>query len=205
MTSSTGLRAISAALAIGFLPRLAGAQAAPQAEPAPQSEGLEEIVVTATKRAQDVQDVPIAISALSGDDLIDRNITNTMDLMGALPNLQVTTAYGKTQPNFALRGISVANEFNSTTASPVGVYVDEVYQSLRASHGGQLFDLERIEVVRGPQGTLFGRNTTGGAVNFFTKKPALGEINGEISAGYANYDTWRVSGAAEFTLIEDVL
>jgi iron complex outermembrane receptor protein len=208
MASSRCLSRFCAAPAIGaalFVPALAFAQAAPEAEPAPQSEGLEEIVVTATKRAQDVQDVPIAISALTGDDLVDRNITNTMDLMGALPNLQVTTAYGKTQPNFSLRGISVANEFNSTTASPVGVYVDEVYQSLRASHGGQLFDLERIEVVRGPQGTLFGRNTTGGAVNFFTRKPALGETNGELSAGYANYDTWRVAGAAEFTLIPDVL
>jgi iron complex outermembrane receptor protein len=178
---------------------------AQQAAPVPEDEGLEEIVVTATKRAQDVQDVPIAISALTGDDLVDRNITNTMDLMGALPNLQVTTAYGKTQPNFSLRGISVANEFNSTTASPVGVYVDEVYQSLRASHGGQLFDLERIEVVRGPQGTLFGRNTTGGAVNFFTNRPSLGEASGEVSAGYANFDTWRVAGAAEYTLIEGQL
>ncbi|MBM4383040.1 MAG: TonB-dependent receptor plug domain-containing protein [Deltaproteobacteria bacterium] len=178
-------RSLARRVSVSFI-ALASAALAQEAAPAPEDEGLEEIVVTATKRAQDVQDVPIAISALTGDDLVDRNITNTMDLMGALPNLQVTTAYGKTQPNFSLRGISVANEFNSTTASPVGVYVDEVYQSLRASHGGQLFDLERIEVVRGPQGTLFGRNTTGGAVNFFTKKPSLGEATGEVSAGYAN-------------------
>ncbi len=196
-------------VALGFLVvNGAWAQDAPAAEAAPAAEpegGLEEIIITATKRSVDMQEVPIAVTALTGDDLVARNITNTMDLMGSLPTLQVTTAYGKTQPNFSLRGVSVANEFNSTTASPVGVYVDEVYQSLRASHGGQLFDLERIEVVRGPQGTLFGRNTTGGAVSFFTKQPTLGEANGEFSAGYANYSTWRVAGAAEYTLIPDVL
>ncbi len=215
MASLRALCGTFAALSIGaaaFVPQPVIAQeTAVEEEPAQapteaaQREGLEEIVVTATKRAQDLQEVPLAVSALAGDELVDRNITNTMDLMGSLPSLQVTTAYGKTQPNFSLRGISVANEFNSTTASPVGVYVDEVYQSLRASHGGQLFDLERIEVVRGPQGTLFGRNTTGGAVSFFTKKPSLGEATGSFTAGYANYDTWTVSGAAEYTLIPDQL
>ncbi len=165
--------------------------------------GLEEIVVTAQKRAENLQDVPAAISAISAAALQSRGITETTDLMGSLPNLQVTSAYGTTQPNFSLRGISVANEFTASTASPVGVYVDEVYQSFRSSHGQQLYDLERVEVLRGPQGTLYGRNTTGGAVNFITRKPALKDATGDLTLGYGNYNTFKGQGAIEFTAIPD--
>ncbi len=129
------------------------------------------------------------ISAINAEALQARGITETSDLMGAIPSLQVTTPYGRTQPNFALRGISVANEFSASTASPVGVYVDEVYQSFRASHGQQLYDIDRVEVLRGPQGTLYGRNTTGGAISFFTRKPELSGYNGYATVGYGNYDT----------------
>lgn len=177
------------------------ADAATEAE----SGGIAEIVVTAQKRAQNLQDVPVAVSAIGGDALESRGITETSDLMGAIPSLQVTSPYGNTQPNFALRGISVANEFSASTASPVGVYVDEVYQSFRASHGQQLYDIDRVEVLRGPQGTLYGRNTTGGAVSFFTRKPDLDGNNGYLTLGYGNYDTKTVQGAAEFTLVPDVL
>ena len=124
--------------------------------------------------------------------------------MGVIPNLQVTTPYGRTQPNFSLRGISVANEFSASTASPVGVYVDEVYQAFRASHGQQLYDLDRVEVLRGPQGTLYGRNTTGGAVSFFTRKPQLSGSNGEFSVGYGEYSTKTLTGAFEFTPVDGV-
>ena len=129
--------------------------------------GLNVIVVTAQKRSQNLQDVPLAVSALAGDELTSRGVSETSDLQGFVPSLQITTPYGRTQPNFALRGVSVANEFSASTASPIGVYVDEVYQSFRASHGQQLYDLDRVEVLRGPQGTLYGRNTTGGAISFF--------------------------------------
>ncbi|MBP7337810.1 TonB-dependent receptor [Niveispirillum sp.] len=166
---------------------------------------LEEIVVTAQKRAQNLQEVPVAVSAVSADTLQSRGITETSDLMGAMPSLQVTTPYGRTQPNFSLRGISVANEFSASTASPVGVYVDEVYQSFRASHGQQLYDLDRVEVLRGPQGTLYGRNTTGGAVSFFTKRPSLQGDEGHLTLGYGNYDTKTAEGAVEATLAPDKL
>lgn len=166
--------------------------------------GLEEIIVTAQKRAQNLQDVPAAISAIGGQELQARGIANTSDLMGSLPNLQVTSAYGTTQPNFSLRGISVANEFSASTASPVGVYVDEVYQSFRASHGQQLYDLERVEVLRGPQGTLYGRNTTGGAVNFITRKPDLDGATGYATLGYGNYNTFTGQAAVEGTLVPGV-
>ena len=198
--------ALLASTALGF-PAAAWAQsdaAAPPAEAQTEdSAQIPDIVVTAQKREQRLQDVPAAVSAIGGEALESRGITETSDLMGAVPSLQVTTPYGRTQPNFALRGISVANEFSASTASPVGVYVDEVYQSFRASHGLQLYDIDRVEVLRGPQGTLYGRNTTGGAISFFTRKPDLSGANGFVTAGYANYDTFTVQGAAEATLVPD--
>lgn len=167
--------------------------------------GLGEIIVTAQKRSQNLQDVPSAISAFSSEDLASRGVSKTSDLMGSLPNLQVTSAYSDTQPNFSLRGISVANEFSASTASPIGVYVDEVYQSFRASHGQQLYDLERVEVLRGPQGTLYGRNTTGGAINFITKKPDLSGTYGYLTLGYGSFNTFKGEGALEFTPVEDMV
>lgn len=146
--------------------------AASQGEkPEAQEGGLETIVVTAQKREQNLQDVPAAVSAIGGETLRTRGITETSDLMGAIPSLQVTTPYGRTQPNFSLRGISVANEFSASTASPVGVYVDEVYQSFRASHGLQLYDIDRVEVLRGPQSALYGRNAEAGVISIHSRQP----------------------------------
>lgn len=169
------------------------------------STGLADIVVTATRRSENLQDVPVAISAVTGDDLQNRGVFQTNDLSGAVPNLQVSSAYGTSQPNFSLRGVGVANEYNANAASPVGVYVDEVYQTFRASHGQQLYDLDRIEVVRGPQGTLYGRNTTGGAINFITRQPSLSGSNGYVTVGYGNYDRRNAEGALEGTLVDGTL
>ena len=202
-TGKTFLRA--AATVVALTPLVALGQANTSSDSSTDGLELTEIVVTAQKRSENLQDVPLAVSAISGDSLKSRGITDTSSLMGALPSLQVTTPYGKTQPNFSLRGVSVANEFSASTASPVGVYVDEVYQSFRASHGQQLYDLDRVEVLRGPQGTLYGRNTTGGAISFFTKHPSLSGSEGYLTLGYANYDTRSVEGAAEATLVPDVL
>ena len=173
------------------------------AQEADDTGGLAEIIVTAQKRSENLQDVPAAISVIDGNAMLAKGIVETTDLMGALPNLQVTSPYGKTQPNFSLRGVGVANEFSASTSSAVGVYVDEVYQSFRASHGQQLYDLERVEVLRGPQGTLYGRNTTGGAINFITRKPSLQGTNGYITAGYGNRNTYEIEGASELTFADD--
>jgi iron complex outermembrane recepter protein len=164
--------------------------------------GLEEIIVTATKRNENLQDVPVAVSAISSTALKGQGVFETSDLNHAMPNLQVSSPYGQQQPNFSLRGVGVGTEFNANAASPVGVYVDEVYQSFRASHGQQLYDLEQIEVVRGPQGTLYGRNTTGGAINFITRKPELKGSNGYLTAGYGRFNRINVEGAVEFTPVE---
>lgn len=165
--------------------------------------GVGEIIVTATRRSENLQRVPISISAISSAQLASRGVTATNDLGSVVPNLQVSSQYGETQPNFSLRGVGVANEFAANTASPIGVYVDEVSQTFRYTHGLQLYDLDRVEVVRGPQGTLYGRNTTGGAINIITREPQLGDINGYVSAGYGNFNRYKVAGAFEITPVAD--
>ncbi|MFW2853203.1 TonB-dependent receptor [Sphingomonas sp. TX0543] len=164
-----------------------------------------DIVVTALRREQSIMTVPLAISAVSGDALTTKGVTNSADLASAVPNLQVSSPYGNTQPNFSLRGISVANEYNSNQASPIGVYIDDVYIANRTAHGMGLFDLDRVEVLRGPQGTLFGRNTTGGAINFITKGPSLSGNQGYAEAGYGNFNTWTAQAAIETTMVDDQL
>jgi outer membrane receptor protein involved in Fe transport len=141
-----------------------------------------------------VLSVPLAISAVGGAALATKGVTNSATLSQVVPNLQVSTNFGAAQPNFSMRGISVANEYNSNQVSPVGVYMDDVYLAARASHGMGLFDLDRAEVLRGPQGTLFGRNTTGGAINFITKGPKLEGSNGYADVGYGNFNTFTAQG-----------
>ncbi|GAB3100418.1 TonB-dependent receptor [Aestuariicella hydrocarbonica] len=169
---------------------------------------LEEVIVTATKRAESQQDVPLAVTAFDSSAMERRGITETSEMTGMVPSLVVSSPFGRTQPNFALRGVSVANEFNPNAASPIGFYVNEDYKQFRPTHGMQLFDLERVEVIRGPQGTLFGRNTTGGAISVHTVKPQLGEVgefSGYVKGKYGNYNRWSVEAATETTLIQDKL
>ena len=161
---------------------------------------VEEVVVTAQRREQSLLSVPVAVSAIGGEQLARKGVTRSSDLATVVPNLSVNSAYGNTQPNFSLRGVSVANEYNANQASPVGVYVDDSYLASRTSHGQQLYDLERVEVLRGPQGTLYGRNTTGGAINFITRKPGLDGENGDVSLGYGEYNTFTGQAAYEATL-----
>jgi len=166
---------------------------------------IEEIVVTAQRRSQSLLSVPLAVSTIGGDAMLRRGITEPTDLASIIPNLQVNDSTGGAEPNFTLRGVGLGNDYSSNQASPVGVYVDDAYLAFRATHGGQMFDLERVEVLRGPQGTLFGRNTTGGAINFITRKPELSGVGGYVDAGYGNYNDIRINSAGELTLVEDVL
>lgn len=179
--------------------------AADQGAQASNGPGLAEIVVTATKRSENLQSVPVAVSAIPAAALQAKGVFETSDLNNTMPNLQVSSPYGQQQPNFSVRGVGVGTEFNANAASPVGVYVDEVYQAFRASHGQQLYDLQQIEVVRGPQGTLYGRNTTGGAINFITHAPKLSGTEGYVTAGYGNFNRFNAEGAVELTAVEDKL
>ena len=193
------------AVAIASLASPAFAQEAPSDEAGAQEQvGLSDIIVTATKRSENLQDVPVAVSAISSESLQAKGVFETSDLNNTMPNFQVSSPYGQQQPNFSVRGVGVGTEFNANAASPIGVYVDEVYQAFRSSHGQQLYDLNQIEVVRGPQGTLYGRNTTGGAINFITRGPELEGQNGYFTAGYGNYSRINLEGAIEVTPVDDV-
>lgn len=194
-----------AAMTLPMAARAADEQQPAAHESADAASGVGEIIVTAQRREQSVMSVPIAISAVTGDTLANKGITNSGNLQYAVPNLQISSPFGNAQPNFALRGISVANEYNSNQASPIGVYMDDVYLASRTSHGMGLFDVDRIEVLRGPQGTLFGRNTTGGAINFITRAPSLNGNNGYAEVGYGNFNTWTAQAAMEATLVDDQL
>ena len=131
---------------------------------------LEEIVVTAQKRSQNQQEVPVTVAAFSGATLAEAGAVQPLDLAVLTPNLTAKNAVGNTAPIFALRGLSL-NDFATNGTQPVGVYLDEVYLVNNSQLAFQMMDLERVEILKGPQGTLYGRNTTAGAVNFITKKP----------------------------------
>ncbi len=164
--------------------------------PADRSGGIDEIIVTAQKREQNLQDVPIAISALSPAYLEKREITSITNLSGLAPNLKVDTAGGnRTTPIISIRG-GVQGNPQIYFEPSVGVYIDGVYI---AKAQGSLFDvadIERIEVLRGPQGTLYGRNAVAGALNIVTRKPS-GELGGKVEASYGNYDYRRLRGTLD--------
>ncbi len=168
-----------------------------------QAQFLEEVVITAQKRTESLQDVPVSVSALSASDMEGLKYRDAGDIASQVPNLQRITTGGDGFPIFSLRGVSMS-DYSFNQSSPVASYVDEVYKGNPAIQGVQIFDLERIEVLRGPQGTLFGRNSTGGAVNFITKAPSF-ERSGYFRAGGGNFDRKEAHGAFETPLVEDVL
>ncbi len=160
-----------------------------------------EIVVTAAKRSENVQSVPIAIAAIGGGDLAKSRINNVDALVTKVTNLQLTSIVGDNTPIFALRGVSMS-DYSLNQASPVATYYDEVYKGNFAFLGVSMYDLERVEVLKGPQGTLYGKNTTGGAVNLITRTARLGETSGSFSAGYGNYNRFDLNGAVNVPLGE---
>ena len=151
---------------------------------------IEEITVTVTKRAQSAQSVPITISAFGGHQLKELGVSDIVNVAANIPNVQVN--YGLGNNFFNIRGLGI-NEFVANLDSPVAVHVDEVYQSKGFMTGMVLFDVQRVEVLKGPQGDLFGRNTTGGAVNFITNTPEE-ELGAGITVGYGTYNTFNVEG-----------
>ncbi len=167
-----------------------------------QAEELAEVVVTAQKRSENVQNVPIAITTFSGGELAAIQIRTAEDLIGMVPNLSVQSTLGDTTPIYSIRGIT-AWDYSITQNGPIAVYYDEVYRGNFAIQGVNYFDLERIEVLRGPQGTLYGRNTTGGAINFVSKKPDF-ETGGYLRLGVGNYDHYIGEGAVQTALSDTV-
>jgi iron complex outermembrane recepter protein len=178
---------------------LAAAPALAQDGAGEEAADSSEIVVTAAKRSENLQDVPIAISAIGGNDLARSRINNVDALVTKVANLQLTSIVGDNTPIFALRGVSMS-DYSLNQSSPVATYYDEVYKGNFAFLGVAMYDLERVEVLKGPQGTLYGKNTTGGAVNLITRTAKLGETSGSASAGYGNYNRIDLNGAVNVPL-----
>ena len=167
--------------------------------------GLEEIIVTATFRETNVQDTPIAITAVNAEMLDARSQTNLAQITAQAPNVSLRpagSAFGNALVAF-IRGIG-QTDFNPSVEPGVGIYVDDVYYSTITGNVLDLLDLERVEVLRGPQGTLAGRNAIGGAIKLFTRKPD-GEQDANIAITKGEFNRTDIKGAAGITLVEDKL
>jgi iron complex outermembrane receptor protein len=167
---------------------------------------IEEIVVTAQKRAENVQDVPISITAVSAEELRNRSVSQLSDLQSATPNVTFsTTAQGTLASTVGIRGLRNSN-IELVNDQPAAIYIDDVYQS--TAIGSMSFlgpDVERVEVLRGPQGTLFGRNTIGGAVSVHTKRPQLDDFNGRLMVGAGNHGLVEGQGMLNIPLLKDAV
>ncbi|WP_448584960.1 TonB-dependent receptor [Thermaurantiacus sp.] len=172
------------------------ASTAPQVvaqEVAVEPGGIPDIIVTSQRREESVQDVPIAVTAFTSRDLETKLVGNTLALIGYVPNLFGSNNTGLGSANaYYIRGLG-NTETIATFDPPVGTYVDDIYMSRQNANNFAFFDVDRVEVLRGPQGTLFGRNTTGGAVNVVMKRPA-DTFGGLMEAGYGAYNRWFVRG-----------
>ncbi len=158
--------------------------------------GIGEIVVTAQKREENIQDVPIAISAVSSKFLESRGITSIYALESIAPNVKIERApSNKTAAQIAIRG-SVTINPAITWEPAVGLYLDGVYVAKVQGSIFDIADLERVEVLRGPQGTLYGRNALAGAINLVTRKPS-GELHASAEVTYGNYDYWRAKAVLD--------
>ena len=165
------------------------------------SDVIPEIVVTAEKRSETLQSVPVSVTALTGAQLGQLKLDTPSDLVTQVPNLQVNGIVGEGSPLFSLRGVSMF-DYSLNQSSPVASYIDEVYKGNFTLFGVELYDLERVEVLRGPQGTLYGKNTTGGAINFITHKPGF-DTEGDIKVGLGDYDRREVEGAFQTAVVPE--
>ncbi|KCZ49275.1 TonB-dependent receptor [Hyphomonas pacifica] len=173
----------------GAVALLWSSTATAQTEPEAQEDAtarLESIVVTAQKRAENVQDVPIAITALSSSTLEKQRVENITSLDNLVPGLRIASADAAANPKIFIRGAGL-NDFNPTSSSGVGLYADGVYIGSPLAQYSAFYDLDRVEVLRGPQGTLYGRNTTGGAINVIAKRPTFSP-EGYASVEYGSFD-----------------
>lgn len=193
LTSSTS----SVALALALLAASPAAGQAANSDSAGQEEGSTpdqaaptdggDIVVTATKRATGAQEVPLSLTVVDSRTIAEQHLKDGIALARQTPNLVAESAMGAAMPRFRLRGIGT-NDFTPTTASPVGVYEDEVYISAASGLSRPLYDLDHVEVLRGPQGTLWGKNTTAGAIHYVTTKPSQ-TASGQVQFAYGTDDT----------------
>ena len=158
-----------------------------------QENAIEEIIVTASKRAQTLQEVPIAVSVVSADTIEKAQINDILDLQTLVPSLRITQLQTTGNTNFVIRGFG--NGANNPGIEPsVGVFIDGVYRSRSAAALADMPNVERVEVLRGPQSTLFGKNASAGVINVVTAAPNMDAIGGSASLVYGNYNQVIVKG-----------
>jgi len=180
--------------------------AAPQpstGQPAAAASGpsLQEVVVTAERRQQTLQSAPVSVTAVTGEQIGERNVTAVSDLTQLVPALEAYTGSGP-YSNITIRGVSslVVNAFGDPA---IAVNMDGVYLARTTAFEGLFYDVQRVEVLKGPQGTLYGRNATGGAINVITKSPSF-SFGGDFSAQYGNYSDLTLNGDVNVPLASDV-
>jgi iron complex outermembrane receptor protein len=167
---------------------------------------LEEVVVTAQKRETNLQKTPISISVMGGDDLAARHVQSIEDLGdGAIPSLRVAPFFARNSAlTVGMRGIGALGDANQPARDQaVGVYVDGIYLGRAQGLGSALYDVDHIEVLKGPQGTLFGRNTEGGAISIVTKAPT-GVFGMDATLGYGNYDSYKAVAHVNLPSFSDI-
>ena len=158
-----------------------------------QAQVLEEVMVTAQKREQNLQDVGISVTSYSGEQMKALGVTNTVEITEQVPGLQMVT-FSPNLTIFNIRGVS-QNNFTDNLEAPVAVYIDDVYMASMNGINAQLFDVDRVEVLRGPQGTLFGRNATGGVIHYLTNGANDDELNGYVEATEGDFGRRNVEFA----------
>jgi iron complex outermembrane receptor protein len=202
---SRGALTIGLALSVASTAALADEAAAPATPPAPSASLLEEIVVTAQFRQQSLETTPVAITALNAAELDEHNAVSLADLNGLAPNVTITKGTNTNGPSAQafIRGIGQSDGHPGLEPG-VGVYVDDVYHGLLLGSDLDLSDLDRVEVLRGPQGTLAGKNSIGGSIKLFTKKPG-DETDGYADITYGDFNLVKVRAAGNFTLVPDTL
>jgi iron complex outermembrane receptor protein len=164
---------------------------------------VEEIVVTAQKRAENLQDVPVSVTALSAEAIADRGVNNVLALNNLAPGLRVSSGDAAANPKIFIRGVGLS-DFNPNSSSGVGVYMDGVYIGSPLAQMAGFFDLQQVEILRGPQGTLYGRNNNGGAINVTTRRPTQ-TFTADASLEYATNNAVNATAAVGGPIIQDVL
>ena len=178
-----------------------GDQTAADKAPADDNRTLGEIVVTAQFRSQALQNVPMSITAVNADQIQQRSITNVVDVAQAAPNVTMTeggNGFGKTNQAF-IRGIGQL-DFSFAFEPKVGFYIDDVYYATTFGSVFELLDIDRVEIERGPQGTLNGRNSVGGAIRIFNKKPQ-GDNSGYVEGSYGSFNHYQIKGGIDVPIV----
>lgn len=195
-----------AAVAVGALSTAAQAQEAPPAAPAPaaaeESQRLGDIIVTAQRRSENLQNVPIAITAANADTLATARVDNIANIQAISPSITFrATNIASSSANVIIRGLGTTGNSRSFEGS-VGVFIDGVYRTRAAAALQNFLDIDNLQVLRGPQGTLFGKNTTAGALLLASARPSTERVEGLVDMSYGNYNSVLVRGAANVPVTE---